>query len=306
MDYCNYGPPCKSCPAGHFCPMKSPAPAPCAAGSFNPNADSASASDCRQCPANSYCLQASSQPTPCPTGTSSAAGSQSIDCCRLASPVTYACSWSQAALSAPRSAAASASLPPRDAFPSGLVLFAGGADASTGACSAAVDIFDPQAKAWSTAVLASPRCAVASAALPLQVNHSFPLHFCFKTPISHVATVGRRYHPLRRRFADRPVPLQHRRRVPRAGCIVDIRVSAVPRSCCRRRRFAPPSACPLCWRPRQLGHLMRSAHLQRAVVLVGLSVSVPQPPISSRSRPPSPSHRHVRRRKRRHVDFCYS
>jgi hypothetical protein len=166
---------CMSCAAGSYSGAGQSACTPCAAGTYNPYSGSTSSAACLQCPANFYCLQASSQPAPCPTGTASTTGAYSIDCCRRVSPVSYGCSWSQAALSAPRSAAASASLPPRDAYPSGLVLFAGGSDASTGVCSAVVDILDAATKVWSTAVLSSPRCAVASAALPLQVNQTASL-----------------------------------------------------------------------------------------------------------------------------------
>ncbi len=83
MDHCNYGPPCMSCPSGHFCPVKSANPSPCAAGTFNPNGNSGDASDCQQCTANSYCPQASAQPTACPDGLSSDAGAQSLDDCRV-------------------------------------------------------------------------------------------------------------------------------------------------------------------------------------------------------------------------------
>lgn len=82
MDHCNYGPPCMSCPSGHFCPVKSANPSPCTAGTFNPNGNSGGDSDCQRCTANYYCPQASAQPTPCPDGLSSEAGAQSVDDCR--------------------------------------------------------------------------------------------------------------------------------------------------------------------------------------------------------------------------------
>jgi hypothetical protein len=72
-------------------------------------------------------------------------------------------------LSLPRAAPAAASLPPRDAFTSGLLLFAGGVDVVSSTCSDVVDVFNPQLKSWSTALLSSARCSVAAAALPLQV-----------------------------------------------------------------------------------------------------------------------------------------
>ena len=208
MDYCNYGPPCKSCPAGHFCPIKSPQPTPCAAGTYNPNPNSASAYACVLCPARSYCSSAALHPAPCPDGMSSSEGAQSLSDCHRISPLIHSCSWSQTALSTPRSAAAAASLPPRDAFPSGLLLFAGGVDASTGTCSAAVDIFNPQSKLWTTALLSAARCSVAAAALPLQVPYSQSHHpiIIFKFS-SNFQTAGRRdicRRITRRRHAQRP------------------------------------------------------------------------------------------------------
>jgi hypothetical protein len=145
----------------------------CAAGSYNPDSASGSAGGCKLCPANSYCSRASVRPTPCPIGTSSDAGCQSIHGCRRMPPFVHSCSWSQAALSTARSAAAAASLPPRDAYTSGLLLFAGGSDATTGSCSAAVDIFNPESKTWTTALLSSARCYVAAAVLPLQVQQRY-------------------------------------------------------------------------------------------------------------------------------------
>lgn len=53
------------CPAGGYCPQGSKIPTNCPAGTYNPAAGQAAASDCQACPAGSYCAGSSN---PAPTG----------------------------------------------------------------------------------------------------------------------------------------------------------------------------------------------------------------------------------------------
>jgi len=60
---------CLPCPPGAYCPQNSSTPSVCAAGTYQPYASKEVVGDCLACTAGNYCPQNSSVPTPCAAGT---------------------------------------------------------------------------------------------------------------------------------------------------------------------------------------------------------------------------------------------
>merc|ERR1711871_1305911 len=52
-----------ACPAGYYCPIATPAPLPCPAGTHRPEPSATQSSDCEPCPAGSWCALASGEVT---------------------------------------------------------------------------------------------------------------------------------------------------------------------------------------------------------------------------------------------------